>query len=648
MTNEKFVTYEDFGAKGDGVTDDFAAIYKAHVYANEEHLPVKAKAGAKYYIHISEIDGEVHTVPVRTNTDWTGAEFVIDDRDLSTLPEMPTFKMAQTFIFTVLPNEESYKITDKEVLEKVLAGGLNRETKKVAIDLPYPAMIIPYNYADRVYKRIGYLSSGGAYMHEVIVLDGEGNVSEETPIMFDYKSLEYIEVIRLDVEPITIEGGVFTTRASRTNNLGLGKDGEWHVRDGYLARGLRVMRSFTTVKNVKHYVTDELTINDQISDGKITKVASCYSGFFYGSNANHVVFENCVLTGRRCYTRPNYAKERGTGGTYDLGGNCVNKLVFKNCTQSNFWIKIDENDIITAAKEGEEGAVTSLYYLPRGGQTIKLHWGIGGTNFCKNMEYIGCTLSRFDAHAGLYNGKIIDSTVNYMAITGNGDFIVENTRWFAEDPGYNSNSVFHLRADYGSTWEGTLRIKNLDAYVYTTAGAYMFMHYYANWYFGYVVGFPVLNAENLRFFDIATREPLPEGYEIGILKESLKNEPGMHLANTVRSKPRYAYQDADGDGLVDGTNIPYDPAKIYDFTSGVFGESNENLNRITPPPYMRIVGNKQGLRYLVPDTHDYMDVPDGGFFGKTEFISDSETYIGTDFVGKATDTFKFINMEDVK
>ena len=63
---------------------------------------------------------------------------------------------------------------------------------------------------------------------------------------------------------------------------------------------------------------------------------------------------------------------------------------------------------------------------------------------------------------------------------------------------------------------------------------------------------------------------------------------------------------------------------------------------------MRIVGNKQGLRYLVPDTHDYMDVPDGGFFGKTEFISDSETYLGTDFVGKATDTFKFINMEDVK
>ena len=36
-----FVTYEAFGAVGDGVTDDAAAIAAAHAYANEHHLPVK-------------------------------------------------------------------------------------------------------------------------------------------------------------------------------------------------------------------------------------------------------------------------------------------------------------------------------------------------------------------------------------------------------------------------------------------------------------------------------------------------------------------------------------------------------------------------------------------------------------------------------
>ena len=648
MSDKRYVTYEQFGAKGDGVTDDFIAIYNAHVYANENHLPVKAREGANYYLHYSEIDGVVHTIPIKTSTDWTGADFTIDDRDLSTMSGAPTQKMSQAFLFTVLPYEEMYKITDPDILAKVVSDGLNRDTRKVDLGLPYPAMIVPYNYKDRVYKRIGYGSAAGSYMHEVIVLDKDGNVDPETPVMFDYKSLEYIDVIRLDIEPLLIKGGTFTTRASRVNTVYQADDGTWHVGGGYLARGLRVQRSFTTVRGVKHYVTDEPTINEQITDGKITLVASCYSGFFYGSNANNILFEDCVLTGRRCYTRPFYAKEGGTGGTYDLGGNNANKFVFKGCVQSNFWIKIDENDIITAAKEGEEGAVTSLYYLQRGGQTIKLHWGIGGTNFCKNMEYIDCTLSRFDAHSGLYNGKIINSTVNYMAITGNGDFIVENTRWFAEDPGYNSNSVFHLRADYGSTWEGNIKVKNLDAFVYSTAGAYMFMHTYSNWYFGYKVGFPVLTAENMRFFDIATRKPFPEGYEISILKTSLKNEPAMHLPETVNVKPRHAYEDADGDGLVDGTDVPYEADKKYSFPSGIVGESNLNLNPITPPDHITIKGNSQGLTYLVPNTKDYMGVRDGGFFGKTEFVTDGVTYLGTDYVGEDTKTFKFIDMEQCK
>ena len=648
MSNKKYVTYEEFGAKGDGVTDDFVALYNAHVYANENHLPVKAREGANYYIHHSTIGEEVCTIPIKTATVWTGAEFTIDDRDLGTLGWQPYYDESRAFVFTVLPYEESYRIEDRETLDRIANEGINRETKRINLGLDYPAMIIPYNSKSRVYKRIGYGSSGGSISHEVIVIDKDGNVDPSTPIMFNYDSIDYIEVIRLDIEPLTVEGGTVTTRASRMNQVYQSADGVWHVGGAYVARGLCVRRSFVTVRNLKHYVTDELTINEQITDGKITAVAACYSGFFYALNANEVTFEDCILTGRRCYTRPSYAKERGTGGTYDLGGARVNKFIFKNCQQSNFWIKIDENDIITAAKEGEEGAVTSLYYLPRGGQTIKLHWGIGGTNFCKNMEYIDCTLSRFDAHSGLYNGKIINSTVNYMAITGNGDFIVENSRWFAEDPGYNSNSAFHLRADYGSTWEGNIKVKNLDAYVYTTAGAYLFMHTFNNWYFGYKVGFPVLTADNIRFFDIATREMLPEGYEVSLLKESLKFEPAMHLPETKNVKPRHPYEDNDGDGLVDGTDIPYDPKQAGEFTSGVIGTTNINFNQITPPDKITITGNAQGIRYVIPNTKDYMDVPNGGFFGNTDFVTDGVCYHATDYVGQDTKTFKFIKMEDCK
>ncbi|NLL83614.1 MAG: hypothetical protein GX230_05160 [Lentisphaerae bacterium] len=37
------VTYEAFGAVGDGKTDDVPAIYQAHEFANNENLPVKAR-----------------------------------------------------------------------------------------------------------------------------------------------------------------------------------------------------------------------------------------------------------------------------------------------------------------------------------------------------------------------------------------------------------------------------------------------------------------------------------------------------------------------------------------------------------------------------------------------------------------------------
>ena len=46
---KEFVTYEAFGAVGDGKTDDAAAIVSAHAYANEHNLPVRTKATYRQY-----------------------------------------------------------------------------------------------------------------------------------------------------------------------------------------------------------------------------------------------------------------------------------------------------------------------------------------------------------------------------------------------------------------------------------------------------------------------------------------------------------------------------------------------------------------------------------------------------------------------
>jgi len=78
-----------------------------------------------------------------------------------------------------------------------------------------------------------------------------------------------------------------------------------------------------------------------------------------------------------------------------------------------------------------------------------------GTNFCKNLTLDGCKLSRFDAHMGVTNATIRNSTLGYMGIklTGFGVFTVENTTVKAAD-------FITLRSDYGSTWDGEILIRN--------------------------------------------------------------------------------------------------------------------------------------------------------------------------------------------
>ena len=74
---QDFVTYEEFGAVGDGKADDMAAIVAAHAAANEKGMPVRAGAGKTYYIGKG-----ARTAVIRTDVDFGTAAFVIDDREV--------------------------------------------------------------------------------------------------------------------------------------------------------------------------------------------------------------------------------------------------------------------------------------------------------------------------------------------------------------------------------------------------------------------------------------------------------------------------------------------------------------------------------------------------------------------------------------
>ena len=179
MSNKQYVTYEEFGAVGDGVTDDFAAIYKAHEFANENELPVRACDTATYYIHSPVVDGEVRECIVKTDVNWGNASFVIDDRDISVFKGSETYTWYTKAIFHIESEYKVERIDDPEMLKAVISSGLNRGAVRLPLTFDYPVMIIPYNTGHNVYRRIGYGGWAGSAMHEVILLDKNGNISED-------------------------------------------------------------------------------------------------------------------------------------------------------------------------------------------------------------------------------------------------------------------------------------------------------------------------------------------------------------------------------------------------------------------------------------------------------------------------------------
>ena len=649
MSGKKFVTYEEFGALGDGVTNDFPAIYAAHNYANENGFAVKAEAGKTYYISDTRIDGKAVSAQIKTDVVWSGASFTIDDSPYST---HENYGMYTKSIFEVVSDYPVEIIDDEATLQKIFAEGLNKKTKKIEVKLDYPALLIPFNSKHKIYRRKGYGQWMGELMHEVILVDKNGNIDEETPVMWDYNHIDYVKVIRADVKPITIEGGKFTTVACNTNCVVYDEAGKpIGVKEMYVMRGIFVNRSNATLIGVEHYVTGEISVERQIKG----EVGPPYRGFFISSEATHLTFEDCVMTGKRCYSKGWIGEGfGGTMGTYDLSGNCVNKIVFKNCTQSNFWVTLDENKILHPAKEGDPGALLSLSQMENGkGKFSRMYWGVGGTNYCKNMEYVGCTLTRYDAHQGLCNGKIKDSTIVAIALTGYGDMYIENTRVFAESHAGGANRLFSTREDYGCTWEGNIHIKDMKAYLYTRpsqlqnavaaeyTGFYCTAHRFRNWYFGYDCHFPNITIDGLEIFDIETFKPVADNLDINLLTRDQNPDPGLHLPNTYMTHPFFPDVDEDGDGFVDGTKIPFDDVVSR---GGILDESTfKNLNPIVPPEYVKVINNKRGYKFVVYDTSSYEGMVDGGFFGKTRFISDNETLVGTSHTDKTTETFKFIS-----
>lgn len=379
-----YVTYEDFGAVGDGRTDDSEAIVKTHEYANANGLSVFAKETATYYI-----GGADKTAVIMTDTDWSTARFIIDDTQVEN---------KSAWVFNVAPLQGG-----KDVTDKVLP--LKSDAKNIGTPLESKSLVVLTDSNVKRYIRKGANQNSGSNQADVMVVDENGNISPETPLIWDFDSVTSAVAYPIDTETLTIKGGRFTTLAN-------GAASEYT----YYARGILVRRSNTVIDGIYHDIRNE------------GKTGAPYSAFVSLSYCADVTVKNCTFTGHKKYSTIGSAGTSVAMGTYDIGATMAVNAKFINCNQTN--------DI-----------------------TDNAYWGIAGTNYCKNLVYDGCALSRFDAHQGVLNATVINSVLGHHGIKliGRGTALVENTTVL-------SDSFIALRSDYGSTWNGELIIRNCKFY----------------------------------------------------------------------------------------------------------------------------------------------------------------------------------------
>ena len=300
VLTEQVIYYSEYGAVGDGVTDDFDAIIKAHEAANEAGLKVRADAGATYYI------GEAgKTARIETDTDWGDAKFIIDDSKVEG-------RDRNLQIFNISSKLPSTEISTVNTLRK------NQE--KIDLSLPYASFIVVIDRTTMRYIREGLNQNNGSPQTDVFVVDKTGNVDMKAPIIWDYDNITGMTAYPIDDEKLTVSGGHFVTIANQAES-----------RYTYYARGIGIRRSNVIIDGVHHTVTEEL---DQ---------GAPYTGFISISNCTEVIVQNCKLSGHKIYVTIGSANEPVSMGTYDISVNSSTNVTFKNCTQyndihdSNFW-----------------------------------------------------------------------------------------------------------------------------------------------------------------------------------------------------------------------------------------------------------------------------------------------------------------------
>ena len=441
----RYVYYRDYGAVGDGETDDSEAIRAAHVYANQGGHKVIATAGARYYIGKME-----KTISVRTDVDWLDATFLIDDSKIKPGDKSPGGTLYRSVSIFTIDGAASVSPTGIGDLKTRLnkEGGIDASTfTSFNFNFGQPLLIRVSNSNHKNYIRYGVNENSGASQEEVVLVDAEGNIDPTTTFMFDFEQITSFACYPISDEPITIEGGKFYTSPWL-------QDTETSYTS--YSRGIKCSRSNVTFKNIKHYLINEGSYNqsDHRYNGGSVDYGCPYGGFFTTKLCDNTTYYQCQAAAHITYWQVKSTGGAGMG-TYDIDPGDATNIVYEECYQE------DSN------------------FFDASGQD---RWGVMGSSGNKNVTFLNSKLTRFDAHNGVHNVYIIGSTIKMIRVDGTGTFLMQDSIHYTK-------SFFGLREDYGGFWHGNVILKNNKIYSGSNT-VDMFNNTWYNHYFGYPTAYP--------------------------------------------------------------------------------------------------------------------------------------------------------------
>ena len=189
-------------------------------------------------------------------------------------------------------------------------------------------------------------------------------------------------LIPIPKEQIIVENGIFHT------NL---PNDPYEQETGYFNRNIVCNRSNTMIKNIKHTVNN----NDYIGGP--------YFDFIRLSYVADIELIDCELFSHKYKSKSSY------------------DLILEYTVNTNIE-NVKSNDIEDSSR-----------------------WGITGTNYTKDITYKNCELNRIDAHSGVHNLTIENSTLGKYGITVVGSGILKLNNVTTLSP----STLVYLRDDYG-------------------------------------------------------------------------------------------------------------------------------------------------------------------------------------------------------